>query len=734
MGDAPASQATVKEIFPVRHAGPSLPSVAGDAASSSNRSSASSGRAAAAAFSLAAEPRSAKISSEPPIPADIHLMLMTTPPPPPQREQSAPQHKFAFSTAPPGPTLASSSGRPAFLSASTPRPSTPAREEDNVTGLASRMRALRFNLGGGGGERSSQPRSQQRPGSFADWTRKPDARGNSAATAASQSRAAPESPDREKRRRTTERKNGRMDSKTPADSVPKTWSDYAFAYALGQMDISDPPFPPVDAQQIGPSPYDLAHFPAPLDLSPVSAIRNRLIDHLDLLGRNQRYSDSYSSSGSHGGRSEMGRRSSHATGGTSSYSPSSWRSLVGDSTLRSLLSRALYAPMGTPALFKPAPKAAMITLFPPSSEPTATVTTIASLNLPHNLSIPLSHAIDAHVLLNGERGLVVPDTERDWRWRGNDLVCSRSFTVPGGPYVPASSDTGQSLGIRFYAAMPIFAPSMPELAAFEEEAGGRIAIGTIAVLDDWPRLTKFGSTERAKLRSLASEVTREIERFLLERGDAGCLSTEDVSMTFSPHPPHPPHPPPPSLPPPVPDVRESDEDPSVFVSARSSASGPPRAANENLLAQHCASLAKTLDLSLVYVVKLDLSRCPPPPATTGLVGLELLAAHNLPEESHASFDPALHLRALRAPEGGLLFRSPAESGGKFASGVLLPVAETPGNHASGSGAQGWVLAGYTVERERKWSSREMDAFETVRAALRPLLVQSPRVSMSTDGA
>jgi hypothetical protein len=38
-------------------------------------------------------------------------------------------------------------------------------------------------------------------------------------------------------------------------------SRFRIAYALGQMDVSDPPFPPVAAQQIGPSPYDVAHFP-----------------------------------------------------------------------------------------------------------------------------------------------------------------------------------------------------------------------------------------------------------------------------------------------------------------------------------------------------------------------------------------------------------------------------------------------------------------------------------------
>lgn len=199
---------------------------------------------------------------------------------------------------------------------------------------------------------------------------------------------------------------------------------------------------------------------------------------------------------------------------------------------------------------------------------------------------------------------------------------------------------------------------------------------------------------------------------------------------------NPSQPPLPSLPPPLPDVRESfDDEAGAFVPARVPTALSSRAHDADPLSQQCASLAKALDLSLVYIVKLDLSKCPSPPATTGLTDLELVAAHNLPEDSHASFDPALHLRALRAPEGGLLFRSPAESGGKFASGVLLPIAETPpGGVLTDGGAQGWVLAGYTVERERKWGSREMAAFEKTRAALMPLLAQGSRMSMSTDEA
>lgn len=473
-----------REIFPSRYAARDAPT---------NHSSASVGKSSFS--SLGAEPRPARISSDPPIPPEIHLLLMTTPPPPPPSSSL----RHAASTQ----STCNSATTPATR-AGKRDPDLAVRRDDTVSSLTARMRSFRF-LGGSGNEKSPQTASPQATSTDLTHASRRTGPGRM-----------PESttgtPEREKRRRTADRKGGRLDSRSPADFVPRTWSDYALAYALGHMDVSDPPFPPVDAQQLGPSPYDLAHFSAPLDLASTSAVRNRLLERLDLLGRNRRTSDAYSSNRSYGTPSLDTRRSSRASttpsavhtipkvGAEGRQHPLSWLpSLLGDPALTALLSRALYAPLGTPALFKPSPKAAMITLFPPSSEPDAPVTIIASLNLPANLSIPLSHAIDAHVLLNGERGLVVPDTERDWRFRGNDLVCTAQSASPGGPYTPSSSGTGKGLGIRFYAAMPVFAPSLPEIAGFEEEVSGRIAIGTIAILDDWPRLAKFGSSERSKL-------------------------------------------------------------------------------------------------------------------------------------------------------------------------------------------------------------------------------------------
>ena len=74
-------------------------------------------------------------------------------------------------------------------------------------------------------------------------------------------------------------------------------------------------------------------------------------------------------------------------------------------------------------------------------------------------------------------------------------------------------------------------------------------------------------------------------------------------------------------------------------------------------------LSKSLNLSLVYLVALDL--------TSPSYNLTLLSSCGLPSPP-PSFDPSLHFKALRAPEGGLLYQN--TRGGKgFASGLLVPI-------------------------------------------------------------
>jgi hypothetical protein len=154
---------------------------------------------------------------------------------------------------------------------------------------------------------------------------------------------------------------------------------------------------------------------------------------------------------------------------------------------------------------------ATITLFP-TSPATSYLSILASSGSASPWrEIGTDVALDAHTILNGSRGLVVNDVEKDWRWRGNRDVEEKGIGFYAGkspqpsPWSNNEADSKTAL-----PGMPIFAPSSLSLrtsevafsvAQFEEEAGGaRIAIGVVAVMDDRPKEAgSFGTTERAKL-------------------------------------------------------------------------------------------------------------------------------------------------------------------------------------------------------------------------------------------
>ena len=81
--------------------------------------------------------------------------------------------------------------------------------------------------------------------------------------------------------------------------------------------------------------------------------------------------------------------------------------------------------------------------------------------------------------------------------------------------------------------------------------------------------------------------------------------------------------------------------------------------------------------------------------------LRVLASHGLPSPP-PSFDPALHVKALRAPEGGLIYKSarfnPAATA-SYASGILIPVLEVR--------RTGFVLCSYSRSPTRQFVQRDL---------------------------
>ncbi|GAA6046531.1 hypothetical protein JCM3770_006195 [Rhodotorula araucariae] len=126
-------------------------------------------------------------------------------------------------------------------------------------------------------------------------------------------------------------------------------------------------------------------------------------------------------------------------------------------------------------------------------------------------------------------------------------------------------------------------------------------------------------------------------------------------------------------------------------------------------------LARSLDLDLVYLAALDLAALASVPAPANGASftsaaamnaaasskLRILAAHGLPTPP-PSFDPALHVKALRAPEGGLIYKNPRFSPtvtASYAAGILIPVLEVR--------RTGFVLCAYTRAAERAFVQRDL---------------------------
>ncbi|KAL8283518.1 hypothetical protein RQP46_005621 [Phenoliferia psychrophenolica] len=87
-------------------------------------------------------------------------------------------------------------------------------------------------------------------------------------------------------------------------------------------------------------------------------------------------------------------------------------------------------------------------------------------------SLPRSVTFCSHAILNEDRGLVVLDSLKDWRFANG---------------VPT-----QDMGARFYAGVPLLAPTFGNLDA------PTVALGTLCVVDDRPR-GAFTKEEREML-------------------------------------------------------------------------------------------------------------------------------------------------------------------------------------------------------------------------------------------
>ena len=323
------------------------------------------------------------------------------------------------------------------------------------------------------------------------------------------------------------------------------------------------------------------------------------------------------------------------------------------------------------------------------------------------------------------------------------------------------------LGVRFYAGSPVTAPT-------DDPMHPTVPIGSLCVLDTKPR-TEFSEAHRRMLKDLARQASEAIEIWWRDRlaarmakleasmvtGSAPrlvhqSLSRGPLSNASTPSLASRPRSPPPALPlPPIPPLspfrpstdsvhsrsaprhsrrRESDATSTLSSPARTIELAAPRQPLAHALSVTTEDplfsvpkdvqermdtgtrlLAKALELDLTYLVAIDLS-----PDVEPQDSLRVLAAHGLPTPPPA-FDPALHLKALRAPEGGLVYKNPrfaSVSSSSFAAGILIPILEVR--------RTGYVLCAYTREAARDFSQRDLSYMVKFAQALETACIKASR--------
>ncbi|KAI9600925.1 hypothetical protein H4Q26_000719 [Puccinia striiformis f. sp. tritici PST-130] len=306
--------------------------------------------------------------------------------------------------------------------------------------------------------------------------------------------------------------------------------------------------------------------------------------------------------------------------------------------------------------------------------------------------------VRAHTILSGRKGFTVLDTHKDWRFENGPLT--------------------QNFGSRFYAGVPLMAPNLDGSQESEENA---CPIGTLCIVDTAPR-ESFSVEDRKKLVYMSEYARREIEKCSTSDGEES-LETEVLSDT-----------------PASPTKTKTSKRASLrrLTSSSSISTAPTSPASHTHTALKSPTktgpglfedvnavvkpkmrkvfdlatklIGETLDLSLVY-----LTAVVPHGESNELGRTLIISGHNIPLPVPV-FDAGLHLRALRAPEGGFLYQNPSVqeseeaslqpkgSGGPkpYASAMLLAVG-TEAQPNSG----GFVLAGYTDDPKRVFGAEDV---------------------------
>lgn len=535
----------------------------------------------------------------------------------------------------------------------------------------------------------------------------------------------------------------RISASSPADQQPKTWDEYHRFYANEQIDILNPPLPPMEPAQEGDTP---TAFQSRFYMAPKPAnehARQLVVNRLGVMGGNG-YDVTDEGEARFKARTEMCDELIEKGKAPTSLEESwqhrdsigSEESGMGIDEARAMLEgvRTRQLPPDTleqHPVFKKIVKQcreifgteiSMLSVFDDDRQ-----VFLAESGVGGKRDISRDIGFCAHTILSGRKGFTILDTHKDWRFENNPLT--------------------KNFGSRFYAGVPLLAPNLDGSQESEDNA---CPIGTLCVVDTAPR-ESFSVEDRRKLVYMSEYARREIEKWFAKKMErkmqqltAGeenwnqelkrvvssssdgddTLECEVLSDT-----------------PASPDRIAAPSKRSSFrrlasISSISTTPTSPSSTTHMALKAPTRSgptlfedvnaavkpkmrkvfdlatklIAETLDLSLVY-----LTAVVPHGDSDELGRTMILSGFNIPLPVPV-FDAGLHLRALRAPEGGFLYQNPSVAESEevsfqpkgsgntpYASALLLAVG-TEAQPNSG----GFVLAGYTQDPKRVFGAEDVN--------------------------
>ncbi|PLW31864.1 hypothetical protein PCANC_03594 [Puccinia coronata f. sp. avenae] len=538
----------------------------------------------------------------------------------------------------------------------------------------------------------------------------------------------------------------RISASSPAESHPKTWEEFHRYYANEEIDVYNPPLPPMEPEKESdaPSAYESRFFSAPEP--PNEQSRQLTLNRLGIFG-GQPYDTTEEGLVKWKGRVEAGEKM--LAEGTAPLSlESAWErpasSLSNSDNLATASERRSVPPPPEtleqhPVLRKIVNECrklfntslCLLSVLDDTRQIFLAESGLAEVGLADLRDITKDISFCAHTILSGRKGFAVLDAHKDWRFENGPLV--------------------QNYKVRFYAGVPLISPNLDKTRESEENA---CPIGTLCILDFTPR-EKFSTEDRKRLVYLSEYARREIERWFVRKMDykmenlsasredwahqlraitnsptsaegadssheSEVLNDTPISQTFS------------SLP--TRSFLRGNSTRSSFSTAPTSPSSyrAPSSVQSPLKASYgglfegidttltpkmrkvfdlaTTLIGQTLDLSMVLLTAVG-----PGAGPNGAAQTIIVSGYKIPLPTPV-IDAALCFRALRAPQRGLLYQNPTakeceEAGLQMHTSGAAKPCESALILAIGKESYlesgGFVLSGYTDNRLRVFGAEDV---------------------------